>query len=66
MPKKLKAIMDEDEEKWRVEDDVRTLERAEEIRKDPERMKKAVNMMKDKMDKIKSFVEMNKKKIEKN
>lgn len=51
--------------KYQIEDDVRTLERAEEIRKDPERMSRAVKMMEDKMDKIKSFVEMNKQNVKK-
>lgn len=57
------AVPDKEESKWQIEEDVRTLERAEEIRKDPERMSRAVKMMEDKMDKIKSFVEMNKNNV---
>lgn len=63
-PKKaINAIKEED--KYQIEDDVRTLERAEEIRKDPERMSRAVKMTEEKMDRLKSFVEMNKMKTEK-
>lgn len=60
--KKEKNPVIKEEDKYQIEDDVRTLERAEEVRKDPERLNKAVKMMEEKMDKLKSFVEMNKKK----
>lgn len=39
----------EEEEKWRVEGDVRTLKEAEMIKADPERMKKAMAMMDEEM-----------------
>lgn len=57
-----KAIHDKEDDKWQIEEDVRTLERAEEIRKDPERMSRAVTMTEEKMDSLKAFVEANKKK----
>lgn len=59
---KMNPIKEED--KYQIEEDVRTLERAEEIRKDPERLSRAVKMTEEKMDRLKSFVEMNKKKTE--
>lgn len=42
------------EEKWRTEDDLRTLCAAEEIKKDPARMKKCKEMAKMKMNEMKS------------
>lgn len=60
---KINAIKEDD--KWQIEEDVRTLERAEEIRKDPERMSRAVKMTEDKMDSLKAFVEANKTKAQK-
>lgn len=63
--KGVNPVVDKEESKWQVEEDVRTLERAEEIRKDPERMSRAVKMTEDKMDRLKSFVEANKTKAEK-
>jgi len=38
-----------DEELWRVEDDLRTLQRAEEIEKDPKRMDKVRALAKEKL-----------------
>lgn len=35
-------------DKWEIEDDVRTLERATEIRQDPERLRDAQNLIKEK------------------
>lgn len=35
-------------DKWEIEDDVRTLERAAEIRNDPERVRDAQNLIKEK------------------
>lgn len=37
------------DDKWQVEDDLRTLQRAEEIKKDPKRMKACQEMAKEKM-----------------
>ena len=50
MAKNSAAIaMRKDEETWRVEDDLRTLQRAEEIEKDPKRMAKVKAMAKEKL-----------------
>lgn len=43
------AVSMNDEEKWKVEGDVRTLKEAKMIEADPERMKKALGMMDDEM-----------------
>ncbi len=39
----------QDEEKWKIEGDVRTLKEAEIVKADPERMKKAMTMMDEEM-----------------
>lgn len=44
MPVKSKK-MSENEKKWETEDDIRALKKAEEIRKDPVRMKRCMAMM---------------------
>ena len=41
--------MRKEEEQWRVESDLRTLVEAEEIRKDPKRLKKAQALAKEKV-----------------
>lgn len=47
--KKTRSIGPVGDDKWQVEDDLRTLQRAEEIKKDPQRMKKCQEMAKEKM-----------------
>lgn len=56
------AKMDTEELKWRTKDDVRTLKEAEEIKKDPERLKRAMVMSQEELENIKSFVVMMKTK----
>lgn len=43
------------EKKWRAEDDMRTMQQAEEIRKDKERMKAMKSMAKQKMNELKKI-----------
>ena len=58
MPKSISASSDDD---WRVEDDMRTLARAEEIRKDPKRLKAALAKAKEKIAELQSLQEAPKK-----
>ena len=52
--------MANDEDKWQIEDDVRTMIKAEEIKSDPMRMSKAQAMMKDTMDNMEKSMMMDK------
>lgn len=58
MPKSISASSDDD---WRVEDDMRTLARAEEIRKDPKRLKAALAKAKEKIAELQSLQDAPKK-----
>ncbi len=49
------TIDKEREKKWRAEDDMRTMQQAEEIRKDKERMKNMKQMAKQKMAELKKI-----------
>lgn len=49
-----KSYVDEDK-KWRAQDDLRALQRAEEIRKDKERMKAAKECAKEQMNNLKDI-----------
>lgn len=49
MAKEIEGQDDEQEKKWRIEGDVRTLKEAEMIKADPARMKDAMAMMNDEM-----------------
>lgn len=48
--------MDAQEKKWRTEEDLRTLANAEEIKRDPERMKACKLMAKQRMTDLESVV----------
>ena len=49
MAKDLEGPDDEQEKKWRIEGDVRTLKEAEMIKSDPQRMKDAMALMDEEM-----------------
>lgn len=48
----MKNAMPAHEDKWQIEDDFRTLQRAEEIRNDPKRLKKALDFGREKQAEI--------------
>lgn len=50
-----------DNDKWQAEDDMRTLARAEEIRKDPKRFKAAVAMAKEKVKELEALQQISAK-----
>lgn len=52
----LMGKMDAQEKKWRTEEDLRTLANAEEIKRDPERMKACKLMAKQRMTDLESVV----------
>ena len=58
MPKSISASSDDD---WRADEDMRTLARAEEIRKDPKRYKAAMEKAKEKLAEIQSLLDAPKK-----
>ena len=58
MPKSISASSDDD---WRADEDMRTLARAEEIRKDPKRLKAALAKAKEKITELQSLQDSPKK-----
>ena len=58
MSKGIGASSDDD---WKVEDDMRTLARAEEIRKDPKRLKAALAKAREKLGEIEALLDAGKK-----
>ena len=50
--------MNDSEAKWRAEDDMRTLARAEEIKRDPKRLAAAKKMAKEKLAEMQSVATM--------
>jgi len=50
-----KACAMKEENDWRIEEDVRTLARAEEIKKDPKRMAAAKKMAQEKIERMKTI-----------
>ena len=50
-----------DQDKWQAEDDMRTLARAEEIRKDSKRFKAAVAMAKEKVKELEALQQISAK-----
>lgn len=56
MPSKaLKSDMEQREARWRAEEDIRTIQRAEEIKADKDRMKAAKIVAQEQMDKLKKI-----------
>ncbi len=53
--------MDDSEAEWKAKDDMRTLAKAEEIRKDPKRYKAAMAMAREKLSEIEALLESDKK-----
>lgn len=55
---KTKAVDVGPDAEWQAEDDMRTLARAEEIRRDPKRLAKAKDMAKKKLAELKTVAEV--------
>lgn len=51
--------MDEEERKWRAEDDARTLIRAEEVKADKGRLKAALKILKEQQSQNKAVIQAN-------
>jgi hypothetical protein len=49
-------------DKWEIEDDMRTMARAEEIKKDPKRLKDCQDMAREKMKEMQAVMDMKHKK----
>lgn len=56
----VKETAEPKENKWEIEEDCRTLKKAEEIKKDPERMKKCMAMLNNEKSHISSIEDLNK------
>lgn len=54
--------MSAEEKKWQIEDDLRTLTRAEEIKRDPKRLAAAKKMAKERLEEVQSVIGDGKKK----
>jgi hypothetical protein len=54
-PSGVNAISHPDDAKWRAEDDMRTLARAEEVKADPKRLAAAKKMAKEKLAELQSI-----------
>ena len=54
MKKGIRAMSTKSEAEWQAEEDMRTLMRAEEIRKDPKRLKAAKDAAKKKLEEMKA------------